>query len=198
MGGDREDGGVGRRDRRDDRRDFERRENSQDQDQNRGEQELQEGDSLSALKVILAKVAALLKPLQLNSDEANKIIEQLYGSILEMDSKLAGESDDTRKAAFLAYIKGADIRREGGQIVIDHRQSAPAAAPPVEGAQEASAPEEPAPRSKPNPRPPRERSKPRAEQAPKPADASEKTAEPTQDSSSEPAATPGPEPTAES
>ena len=63
--------------------------------------DLQEGDSLTALKAILAKVATLLRPLQLTQDESIRLVEQLYGSVLDMDVKLAGESDETRKSQML-------------------------------------------------------------------------------------------------
>lgn len=84
-----------------------------------GEQEAQEGESLAALKGILAKVASLLKPLQLSPEESIQLVEQLYGSVLEMDVKLAGEADDTRKSSVLSHIHNAAVRREGGAIVVE-------------------------------------------------------------------------------
>jgi hypothetical protein len=135
-----------RRERRDDRGEGDRRDNQPDQEQNRGwgEQEIQEGDTLSALKAILAKVAPLLKPLQLTPEESSRLVEHLYGSVLDMDVKLAGESDDTRKSSVLSHIQNADIRREGGKIVVDF----PQAATPAEAAPK------PAPKaSKPKPKP---------------------------------------------
>ncbi|MBC7293092.1 MAG: hypothetical protein H5T84_03100, partial [Thermoleophilia bacterium] len=75
------------------RRDGDRRENGRRQDesqerqpaaetperQHAGESGGAEGDSLTALKAILGKVAALLKPLQLTPDESIQLVEQLYG-----------------------------------------------------------------------------------------------------------------------
>jgi hypothetical protein len=112
-----------RRERYDpDRRDSERRESHPDEDQQRrsGEANVQEGESLTALKGILAKVASLLKPLQLTPEESIRLVEQLYGSVLEMDVKLAGESDDTRKSSVVAHIQNTDVRREGDRIVVDY------------------------------------------------------------------------------
>ncbi|MCL5736832.1 MAG: hypothetical protein M1274_14870 [Actinobacteria bacterium] len=112
---DRRDG-----DRRDDRRDSDRRDGQPDQEQRRsGEQEAQEGESLVALKAILAKVAALLKPLQLTQEESIRLVEQLYGSVLEMDVKLAGEADDTRKSSVLYHIQETVIRRNGDGLSVE-------------------------------------------------------------------------------
>lgn len=108
-------------DRRGDRRD-DRRDNQPDEEQQRrlGEADPQEGDSLTALKAILSKVAALLKPLQLTPDESIRLVEQLYGNVLETDVRLAGEADDTRKSSVLAQIQHATITREGGKIVVQY------------------------------------------------------------------------------
>lgn len=107
-----------------DRRDSDRREAQPDQDQKpRGDQELQEGDSLTALKGILAKVASLLKPLQLTPEESISLVEQLYGRVLEMDLRLAGEADDTRKSSVLSHIQDTVIRREGDKLVVDFPES---------------------------------------------------------------------------
>jgi len=73
---------------------------------------MQEGESLTALKGILAKVAPLLKPLQLTSEESTRLVERMYGDVLDMDSKLAGESDETRKALVLEHIQNAAVRRD--------------------------------------------------------------------------------------
>lgn len=85
-----------------------------------GEAETQEGDSLVALKAILAKVAALLGPLKLTRDESTSLVEQLYGGVLEMDLKLAGETDDKRKSSVLAHIKNTKITRNDGKIVVEY------------------------------------------------------------------------------
>ena len=129
---------VGRKDRgdsdrRDDRRDGDRRDSQPDQEQQRhGDQDLQEGESLTALKGIFAKVASLLKPLQLSPEESIHLVEQLYGNVLEMDVKLAGEADDTRKSSVLSHIQDAVVRREGDAIVVEFPAAQPAADVPAE------------------------------------------------------------------
>jgi hypothetical protein len=128
---DRSDG-QRRDERRDDRRD-DRRDGQPEDDQQRrtGEAEAQEGESLTALKGILAKVASLLKPLKLTPDESTRLVEQLYGSVLEMDLKLAGESDDTRKSSVLAHIQNTVVRRDGDKLVVEFpADTTPAAAAP--------------------------------------------------------------------
>jgi hypothetical protein len=125
---------MSRRDRRDsDRRPSERRDAQPDDEQQRrlGEPDPQEGDSLTALKAILAKVAALLQPLQLGQDESIRLVEQLYGSVLETDVKLAGEADDRRKSSVLAYIHNTTVTRRGDEILVEYPS---AAALKVEGA----------------------------------------------------------------
>lgn len=125
---------MSKRDRRDDRRDNDRRDSQPDQDQHRaGDQDIQEGESLSALKAILAKVAALLKPLQLNPEESIRLVEHLYESVLEMDVKLAGEADDTRKSSVLSHIQNAVVRRDTEGIVVEF--PSPAEAAPEAGAE---------------------------------------------------------------
>jgi hypothetical protein len=105
---------------RKERRDPDRRDSQPDQDQKpRGDQELQEGDSLTALKMILAKVAALLKPLQLTPEESIGLVEQLYGRVIEMDVKLAGEADDTRRSSVLSHIQETVVRRDGNALVVE-------------------------------------------------------------------------------
>jgi hypothetical protein len=127
---DRRDG-ERRDDRREDRRD-DRRDGQPEDDQQRraGEAEVQEGESLTALKGILAKVASLLKPLKLTPDESTRLVEQLYGSVLEMDLKLASESDDTRKSSVLAHIQNTVVHRDGEKLVVEFPSDAtPAEAP---------------------------------------------------------------------
>ena len=124
---DQEDGPVTKKERRDperqeDGRD-EARENQPEQEHKpRSDQELQEGDSLTALKAILAKVAALLKPLRLTPEEAIRLVEQLYGRVLEMDVRLAGEADDTRKSPVLTDIQETVVRRDGDGLVVEFPQ----------------------------------------------------------------------------
>ena len=105
--------------RRDSSRDIDRSEGQPEQGQTAPAGELQEGDSLTALKGILAKVAGLLKPLKLTPEEAIGLVEQLYGRVLEMDLKLAGEADDTRKSSVLSHIKDTVIRRDGETLVVE-------------------------------------------------------------------------------
>lgn len=81
---------------------------------------MQEGESLTALKGILAKVASLLKPLQLTPEESIRLVEQLYGNVLEMDVKLAGESDETRRSSVLAHIQNTVVRRDGDGLVVEY------------------------------------------------------------------------------
>ena len=110
-------------DRQDNGRD-DRRETQPDHDQKpRGEQDQQEGDSLTALKVILAKVAPLLKPLRLTPEESTRLVEQLYERVLEMDVKLAGEADDTRKSSVLSHIQETVVRRDGDKLVVEFPQA---------------------------------------------------------------------------
>lgn len=118
---------MSKRDRRDsdgrdrDRRDGDRRDFQYEEEQQRrtGEGDLQEGDSLTALKAILWKVASQLKPLNLSAEESIRLVEQLYGSVLDMDVALAGEADDTRKSSTLAYIQNTSIRRDGDRLVVE-------------------------------------------------------------------------------
>lgn len=120
---------MSKRDRRDgegrERREYDRRDNQpEDEHQHRPtEGNAQEGDSLAALKVILSKVAALLRPLNLTPDESIGLVEQLYGNVLDMDVRLASEADDTRKSITLAHIQNATIRREGDRIVVEYPTS---------------------------------------------------------------------------
>lgn len=113
---------MSKRDRHDGDRRGDRRDNQPEEEQQRrlGDAEMQESDSLTALKAILSKVAALLNPLQLTQDESIRLVEQLYGNVLETDVKLAGETDDTRKSSVLAQIQNATIAREGGKIVVHY------------------------------------------------------------------------------
>jgi hypothetical protein len=111
------------RDGRDrDRRDYDRRDYQPEDEQQRrsGEGDMQESDSLTALKAILYKVASQLKPLNLTAEESIRLVEQLYGSVLDMDVALAGEADDTRKSSTLAYLQNTTIRREGDRLVVEY------------------------------------------------------------------------------
>jgi len=114
----------GRRDG--ERRPAERRDSQPDDEQRRqpGDLDKQEGESLTALKAILGKVAALLPELKLKPDESVSVVEQLYGSVLEMDLKLAGETDDKRKASVLAHIKNTKVTRANGKVVVEFPKDA--------------------------------------------------------------------------
>ncbi len=62
-------------------------------------------------------------------------MEQLYGSVLDMDVALAGEADDTRKSSTLAYINKTNIRREGDKLVVDYPTAEELRAPQVQPAE---------------------------------------------------------------
>ncbi|NLO26991.1 MAG: hypothetical protein GX113_02250 [Actinobacteria bacterium] len=143
---------MSKRERRDGDRDrwSDRRDNQPEDEQQRrsGEAEAQESDSLAALKVILSKVAALLKPLQLNQEESIRLVEQLYGSVLDMDVKLAGEADDTRKSSVLSHIQNTTISRDGNRLIVEfpatEEQKAKGPAAKKSAATQATAAAEPA------------------------------------------------------
>jgi hypothetical protein len=126
---------MSRKDRRDgERRPSERRDSQPDDEGQRrsNEPNPQESDSLTALKAVLAKVAALLEPLRLSPDESIRLVEQLYGSFLEADVRLAGEADDRRKSSVLAHINNTTVTRGAdNKIVVEY--PAPAT-PKVEAA----------------------------------------------------------------
>jgi hypothetical protein len=124
---------VSKKDQRDNGRRGDRRDSQPEDDQQRrtGDIDTQESDSLAALKAILGKVAKLLKPLQLTQDESIRLVEELYGKVLETDLQLAGEADDTRKSSVLAAIQNATIHRENGKIVVDY-STAPVETPGAE------------------------------------------------------------------
>jgi hypothetical protein len=137
---DRRDSDGRDRDRRDDRRDYQ---DDEGQQRRMGEGDIQESDSLTALKAILSKVASALRPLNLTADEAIRLVEQLYGSVLDMDVALAGEADDTRKSSTLAYIYKTTIRRDGDKLVVEFptaEELRRGDAPPAEAAAPAAAP----------------------------------------------------------
>lgn len=113
---------MSKRDRRDGDRGRDRRESQPDEEQQRrlGEADLQESESLTALKAILSKVASLLNPLQLSQEESIRLVEQLYGSVLAMDTKMAGESDDSRKSSVLYHVQNTAISRTGDKLVVEY------------------------------------------------------------------------------
>ena len=109
------------------KRDRDRRDSQPDQDQSHraGDMDMQEGESLPALKGILAKVASLLRPMQLTQDESIRLVEQLYENVLDMDVKLAGESDETSKSQVLSHIQNVVVRREADRLVVDYPPAQP-------------------------------------------------------------------------
>lgn len=140
---------MSKRDRRDmdgrdrDRRDGYARDYQPDEEQQRraGEGEIQEGDSVTALKTILSKVATQLKPLNLTAEESIRLVEQLYGSVLDMDVALASEADDTRKSSTLAYIQKTNIRRDGDRLVVEYPTAEELRATEAPGAEAGVAPQ---------------------------------------------------------
>jgi hypothetical protein len=92
-----------------------------ERDRDHGDGDLgEERETLAALKNILLKVAQLLRPLGLTPEESINLVERLYESVLELDIKLAGEPDETRRARMVDIVQQATIRREDGQLVIDY------------------------------------------------------------------------------
>ncbi len=182
------------------RRDGDRRPSDRDRDRDRGDRrdyqpddeqqrrpgdlDLQESDSLTALKAILGKVANLLTSMQLTQDECISLVEQLYGSVLDMDLKLAGETDDKRKASILAHIQNTSITRDGGKLAVEYpKAEAPKSDAPKTDTPKAEAPKAASPRpvpAEPKPAPaepaPAPEAAPAAVEAP---DAPEATPEPT-------------------
>jgi hypothetical protein len=73
-----------------------------------------------ALKAILVKVAGVVKPLGLTPAESTDLVQRMYGSALEVDAEMAGETDEARKAAMITHVKDAAIRREDEVLVVDH------------------------------------------------------------------------------
>jgi len=141
---------MSRRERRDgDRRPPDRRDSQPDEEQQRrpGDAEVQEGESLTALKAILAKVAGLLSSLQLTQDESISLVEQMYGSVLDMDVKLAGETDDRRRSSVLAHVHNTSITRTGGKISVEYPTRAAGARDTEAAAPQRPAPEPPSPES---------------------------------------------------
>jgi hypothetical protein len=193
---------MSRKDRRDgERRPSERRDSQPDDEGQRrsNEPNPQESDSLTALKAVLAKVAGLLEPLRLSPDESIRLVEQLYGSFLEADVRLAGEADDRRKSSVLAHINNTTVTRGGdNKIVVEYpaaptpraeapaRETAPGDAIAAEARESEAPPREEAPTARPavdtpaaggpeqtalpaQPRAPRPPARPRATAAPRPA-----------------------------
>ena len=112
---------MARRERRDGRGDpRDDYDNQPDRNGPQGAPHEPERETLTALKAILVKVAGVVKPLGLNPDEATDLVQRMYGSVLELDAEMAGETDETRKASMVAYVTTAVIRREDDVLVVDH------------------------------------------------------------------------------
>jgi hypothetical protein len=99
---------------------MDRQERDYDRPENEGDFGDSERESLVALKGILMKVAGLLRPLGLTPEESVDLVERLYESVLEMDMRLAGESDETRRERILQHVQTATIRREDDVLVIEY------------------------------------------------------------------------------
>ena len=111
-GGDRSgDRGGERRDGQPDR------DREQYQDMDLGEPER---ESVAALKAILTRVATVVKPLGLTPQESTDLVQRMYESTLDLDTKLAGEPDDRRRDLLLDHIQNAEVRREDDVLVVDY------------------------------------------------------------------------------
>lgn len=121
-GGER--GGGERRDGQPER-DRDRREAQPDRDRDRdsyhetdiGEPER---ESVAALKAILTKVATVVKPLGLTPQESTELVQRMYESILELDTRLAEETDDRRRSHLVSHVQSAEVRREDDVLVVDY------------------------------------------------------------------------------
>jgi len=97
-----------------------RREQSPERDRIESEQDEPERESVAALKGILSRIAALLKPLGLTPNEAANLVQRMYGNVLEVDNRLVGESEEKRKQVLTSCVNQAEVRREDDQLVIDY------------------------------------------------------------------------------
>lgn len=100
----------------------ERRESQQDRERERVESDIEEPEreTVVALKGILTKIAALVKPLGLAPHEATALVQRMYENVLDIDGKLVGESEEKRKQVLTAYVEQSEVRREDDQLVIDY------------------------------------------------------------------------------
>lgn len=110
----------------------ERRDNQHEKDQAQDRPELEgdepERESVAALKGILTKCAALVKPLGLTPQEASGLVQEMYEHVLDLDSRLVGESEHRRKHVLTAHIAEAEVRREDDRIVVQYPETPPLAA----------------------------------------------------------------------
>jgi hypothetical protein len=73
------------------------------------------------------------------------LVEQMYGSVLDMDLKLAGETDDKRKTSIQAHIQNTAVTRSGGKLVVEYpKADAPKPTAEAAPAEEAPIAEKPA------------------------------------------------------
>lgn len=116
--------------RRDGQRDSQRdgqpdRDRSRDRDRDRDQHQEPdigepERESVAALKAILTKVATLVKPLGLTPEESTDLVQRMYESILDLDTRLAEESDERRRGHMVGHVQAAEVRREDDLLVIDY------------------------------------------------------------------------------
>lgn len=118
--------------RRDGQRDSQRdgqpdRDRDRDRSRDRDRDQHQEPDigepereSVAALKAILTKVATLVKPLGLTPEESTDLVQRMYESILDLDTRLAEESDERRRGHMVGHVQAAEVRREDDLLVIDY------------------------------------------------------------------------------
>ena len=115
-------GGGERRDAQPDR-DRDRREGQPDRDRepyHEADIGEPERESVAALKAILTRVATVVKPLGLTPEESTDLVQRMYESILELDTRLAEESDDRRRSHMVDYVQSAEVRREDDVLVVDY------------------------------------------------------------------------------
>lgn len=79
-----------------------------------------ERESVAALKAILTKVATVVKPLGLTPEESTDLVQRMYESVLELDTRLAEESDDRRRGHMVGHVQSAEVRREDDVLVVDY------------------------------------------------------------------------------
>lgn len=118
-------GGGERRDGQPDRDRDRDRDRSRDRDRDRDQyQETDIGEpereSVAALKAILTKVATLVKPLGLTPAESTDLVQRMYEGVLELDTRLAEESDERRRTHMVGHVQSAHVRREDDLLVVDY------------------------------------------------------------------------------
>lgn len=79
-----------------------------------------ERESVAALKAILTKVATVVKPLGLTPEESTDLVQRMYESVLELDTRLAEEPDDRRRGHLVGHVQSAEVRRVDDVLVVDY------------------------------------------------------------------------------